>query len=84
MWRAAMMAVWYDGGMTKLLDEAIARLRQLPATVQDSAARALILQLEEEPEPGDREAIAAGRRDFERGDFVSLDQLRHEMGLGDR
>ena len=79
-----MIAIWYHIVMTKLLDEAIARLRQLPATVQDNAARALILQLEEEPEPGDREAIAAGRRDFQRGDFVSLDQFRHEMGLGDR
>lgn len=37
--------------MTKLLDEAIERLRQLPATMQDSAARVLIRQLEEEPEP---------------------------------
>jgi hypothetical protein len=70
--------------MTKLLEEAIHRLRQLPAAMQDSAARAMIQQLEEEPEPGDREAIAAGRNDFERGDFVTLVQLRHEMGLGDR
>lgn len=70
--------------MTKLLDEAIQRLRQLPAAMQDSAARAVILQLEEEPEPGDREAVAAGRDDFENGDFVTLEQLRHEMGSSDR
>jgi len=70
--------------MTKLLDEAIDRLRQLPETMQDSAARALILQLEEEPEAGDRDAVAAGRGDFQRGDFVTLDHLRHDMGLGDR
>ena len=44
--------------MTKLLEEAIHRLRQLPDTMQDSAARAVIQQLEEEPEPGDREAVA--------------------------
>ena len=69
--------------MTKLLDEAIERLRRLPAPLQDSAARALIRQLEEEPEPGDREAVAEGRREFQRGDFVRLDQLRHDMGLGD-
>jgi len=66
--------------MTKLLEEAIQRLRQLPAPMQDSAARAVILQLEEEPEPGDREAVAAGRSDFQNGDFVTLQQLRHEMG----
>lgn len=70
--------------MTKLLEEAIHRLRQLPDAVQDDAARAVILRLEEEPEPGDREAIAEGRRDFERGDFVTLDQWRHEMGPADR
>ena len=70
--------------MTKLLEETIDRLRQLPAPMQDSAARAVILQLEEEPEPGDLKAIAEGRREFERGDFVTLDQLRHEMGTRDR
>ena len=52
--------------MTKLLDEAIHRLRQLPAPLQDSAARAVILQLEEEPEPGDREAVAGFRSTGER------------------
>lgn len=70
--------------MTRLLEEAIDRLRQLPEGMQDAAARALMMQLEEEPEPGDLEAIAAGRRDFERGDFVTLEQWRHEMGLSDR
>lgn len=70
--------------MTKLLEEAIHRLRQLPAAMQDSAARAVILQLEEEPEAGDREAIAAGRSEFERGEFTTLEQWRHEMGLGNR
>ena len=70
--------------MTKLLDEAIERLRQLPEPMQDTAARAVIHQLEEEPEPGDREAIAAGLDDYERGDFATLDQWRHDMGLGHR
>jgi hypothetical protein len=70
--------------MTKLLEQAINRLRQLPEPMQDSAARALITQLEEEPEPGDRDAIAEGRRDFERGDFITLEQWRHDMGLADR
>ena len=44
--------------MTKLLERAIEALRQLPEEMQDSAARAVMLQLEEEPEPGDLEAIA--------------------------
>jgi len=42
--------------MTKLLEAAIERLRQLPEPVQDKAAHALMLQLEEEPEPEDRVA----------------------------
>jgi hypothetical protein len=69
--------------MTKLLQQAFERLRQLPPAAQDSAARALISQLEEEPEPGDRQAIEQGREDFDRSDFVTLKEWRHEMGLGD-
>jgi hypothetical protein len=70
--------------MTKLLEEAIHRLRQLPAAMQDNAARAVILQLEEEPEPGDREAVTEGRLEHQRGDFSTVEHLRHEMGLSDR
>jgi hypothetical protein len=68
--------------MSKLLDEAIRRLRELPKPMQDSAARAVIRQLEEEPEPSDLSAIEAGREAYKRGDFITLDQWRHEMGLG--
>jgi hypothetical protein len=67
--------------MTKLLEEAVSRLRQLPAPMQDSAARVMLMQLEEEPEPGDLAAITEGRRAYERGQFVSLDQLRRDMGI---
>lgn len=66
--------------MTKLLEQAIERLRELPEGMQDSAARAIISLLEEEPEPGDLEAVEAGRRQIERGEFVTLDQLEHELG----
>ena len=52
--------------------------------MQDTAARAVILQLEEEPEFGDAEAIAEGRHEFEHGEYVTVEQLRHEMGLADR
>ena len=70
--------------MSKLLEQAIKRLRQLPEPMQDSAARAVLSRLEEEPEPGDLEAIAVGWDEYKRGECVTLDQLRHEMGLGDR
>jgi hypothetical protein len=78
-----MTLACYHFSMTKLLQQAIERLRQLPSDAQDSAARVLISQIEEEPEPGDREAINEGRQDFASGDFVSLKEWRHEMGLGD-
>jgi hypothetical protein len=68
--------------VTKLLEDAIERLRQLPADMQDTAARALISQLEEEPEPGDLKAIAEGRAAFHRGEFTTLEEWRNEMGLG--
>jgi hypothetical protein len=70
--------------MTKLLKEAIDRLRYLPDSVQDNAARALITQLEEEPQPGDLGAIEEGRAEIQRGDFVTLKQWRHDMGLSNR
>ena len=69
---------------TKLLEEAIERLRALPKPMQDSAARALIMQFEEDPEDGDRAAISAGRADFQNGEFSTLKQFRHEMGVDDR
>jgi predicted transcriptional regulator len=69
--------------VTKLLEQAVQRLRQLPDTVQDSAARVIIAQLEEEPEPGDLEAIRAGREDFAHGRYVTVEEWRNEMGLGD-
>jgi hypothetical protein len=69
--------------MTKLLEQAIRHLRQLPDDNQDTAARALIAQLEEDPEPGDLEVIKQGREEFARGEYVTLDELRHELGLSD-
>ena len=68
--------------MTTLLEQAIARLRRLSPAEQDDAARVLISQLEEEPELGDHEAIKEGREAFARGDFTTLKDWRHEMGLG--
>ena len=67
--------------MTKLLKDAIDQLRQLPNSMQDSVARAVFLRLDEEPEQGDLEDIAEGWHEFERGEFVTLEQLRHEMEL---
>jgi hypothetical protein len=68
--------------MSKLLKDAFAKVRQLPEDVQDRAAQQLMDYLEDEiPSLGDRAAITEGREAYARGDFVSLDQWRHEMGL---
>jgi hypothetical protein len=64
--------------MTELLKEAIRRLRKLPEPLQDSAARAMLLQLEEEPEPGDHEAIMEGWLEYQPGDLVTPEQFRRE------
>lgn len=69
--------------MTRLLEEAIQRLKRLPESMQDSAARAVIMLVEEEPEPGDDDAIREGLEAYARGDYVTLDDWRPEMGLGD-
>lgn len=65
--------------MSKLLEQAIERLRELPEKMQDSAARALMLQIEEQPDFGDGEAISVGRAEIARGESMTLDQLEDEL-----
>jgi hypothetical protein len=68
--------------MTKLLEKAIEGIRELPDDMQDKAARQLIQYVEEATDE-ERAAITEGRRAYQRGEFVSLDQWKHEMGIGD-
>ena len=70
--------------MTKLLDQTIAKLRKLPDAVQDLAANRLLQHVNEKPDQGELHAIIDGRRAFEHGDFVAVDQWRDEVDLGDR
>jgi hypothetical protein len=76
------MVYWRD--MSKLLQQAIERGRQLPEEEQDMAAAELIGYLAEFPTPEERIAIADGRRAYERDEVVALDQWRHDMDLTDR
>ena len=69
--------------MRKLLEEAIAKLRELPEREQNAAANALIQYVDEIPTLRDQVAISEGREAYERNEFVSFDHWRHEMGLGD-
>jgi hypothetical protein len=70
--------------MTKLLEQAIEKVRELPEHDQDIAAEQLIQHVDAIPTLNDLAVIAEGREAFKRGDFVSLEQWRHDMGLGNR
>ena len=67
--------------MTKLLKEAIARVRDLPDDVQDKAAEVLIQYVDEMPTLDEGDAIAEGKRAFERKDYIPLDKWRHDVGI---
>lgn len=49
--------------------------------MQESAARAVISQLDEEPDLNDREAVDVGQEEFRRGDFAKLDRLQLDIKL---
>jgi hypothetical protein len=68
--------------MSKLLEQAIEKVRQLPENEQDIAAAELIGYLADFPTPQERAAIAEGRLAYKRGELVSLDKWRHDMELG--
>jgi predicted transcriptional regulator len=68
--------------MTKLLERAIERMRELPAQDQDALANAL-LSLAGEPTPvvalddDTRAAVTEGLGQAQRGDFVSDEEVRN-------
>ena len=70
--------------MSKLLEQAIEKARALPEPEQDIAAAELLGVLADFPTPEERAALAQGRAEFERGEFITHEQWRHEMGLGNR
>jgi DNA topoisomerase IB len=68
--------------MTKLLEQAVAQLRELPEGFQDKAARQLI-QYVDQISTDERLDIEEGQEAYRQGKFTSLAQWRNEMGLGD-
>ena len=66
---------------TKLLEQVIERVRELPEHEQDIAAAEMLGYLADFPTADERIAISAGLDAFERGNFATLDDWRHEMGL---
>jgi hypothetical protein len=67
--------------MSKLLEQAIEKVRELPEKEQDMAAAELLGYLADFPTETERAAIAKGQRAYERGEFVSLEQWRHDLDL---
>ena len=59
--------ICYTFCMTKLLEQAIQRLRQLPADRAGQRGARSYFAAGEEPEPGDCEAIEEGRKEFRHG-----------------
>ncbi len=70
--------------MSTLLEKAFEKARELPEPDQDIAAAELLGVLADFPTPAERAAIAEGRAQYERGEFVTHEQWRHDMGLADR
>lgn len=70
--------VLYTRPMTKLLEKAIARARELPAEDQDAVALAMLAMADERPLALDAETRAAIREGLEqarRRQFVSDDEI---------
>ena len=64
--------------MTKLLEQAIAKVRALPAEKQDTLALAILTDLDGIIEPLDEETLAAIREGLEqarRGEFVPDEEM---------
>jgi predicted transcriptional regulator len=66
------------GGMTKLLEQAIEKVRGLPAEDQDAVAVAVLSMSEEKPvalDPETRAAIREGLEQAGRGEFVPDEEI---------
>jgi predicted transcriptional regulator len=71
-------AIWYNVGMTKLLEKAIEKVRALPAEDQDAVAVAVLSMTEEKPVALDAETRAAiheGLEQARRGEFVPDEEI---------
>lgn len=72
---------WYTSAMTKLLEQAVAQLRELPDDFQDKAARQLIRYVDE-VSTNDRAELEEGMKAYRQGNFTPLAQWRNDMGIG--
>jgi hypothetical protein len=67
--------------MSKLLENAITKLRKLPKNLQDMAAERIIEYVDESPpSAAGRVSIDEAREAYANGDFVTLAKWRHDLG----
>jgi hypothetical protein len=69
--------------MSKMLESAIAEVRELPKSLQDTAAKRLLEYVNQNPSAFDRVSIDEAREAYANGDFVKLSKWRHDLGLAD-
>jgi hypothetical protein len=67
--------------MTTLMEQVIQLLRRVPEAQQDQLAGEVSELLEEFPMKDELAAIREGEEALSRGDFITLEQWQHEMGL---
>ena len=68
----------YNSRITKLLEKAIERVRELPAETQDAVAVAVLSMAEESPialDDATRAAIREGLEQARRGEFASEEEI---------
>jgi hypothetical protein len=80
IWNLFFGRMRYKANMTKLLEEAIKRVRQLPEAVQDEAAEMLLSIVSKCAEPvrlddGTRIAVREGKAQASRGEFMSDEEM---------
>lgn len=75
--------MWYRPGMTKLLDQAVETVRNLPNAAQDAIAYVVLRLAADEDEEGpivlsqqERAAVARSKAAAARGEFATDEQVR--------
>jgi hypothetical protein len=69
--------------MSKMLESAIAKVRKLPKSLQDKAAKRLLEYVNQNPSASARVSIDDAREAYANGDFVTLSKWRQDLGLAD-
>jgi len=69
--------------MSKTLETAIAKLRDLPRRRQNEAVKRLLEFVDENPSASERISIEAAREAYANGDFPTLSAWKRDVGLTD-